>query len=72
MSLHLNRNRISIVYFYVSVTFGQFLYPINLAFRPTDIELIREVLQGSNERAFETRMKRDTSSVYGATIRLLK
>ena len=43
-----------------------------MAFRPTDIELIREVLQGSNERAFETLMKRYTSSVYGATIRLLK
>ena len=40
--------------------------------RPTDIELIREVLQNNNARAFETLMKRYTSSVYGAAIRLMK
>ena len=43
-----------------------------MAFRPTDIELIREVLQGSNARAFETLMKRYTSQVYGAALRLVK
>lgn len=43
-----------------------------MAFRPTDIELIREVLQGSNARAFETLMKRYTSQVYGAAMRLMK
>ena len=43
-----------------------------MAFRPTDIELIREVLQDSNARAFETLMKRYTSSVYGAALRLMK
>lgn len=43
-----------------------------MAFRPTDIELIREVLQGSNARAFETLMMRYTLQVYGASIRLMK
>lgn len=43
-----------------------------MAFRPTDIELIREVLLGSNARAFETLMKRYTSQVYGASLRMLK
>ena len=43
-----------------------------MAIRPTDIELIREVLQDSNARAFETLMKRYTSQVYGAAIRLMK
>ena len=43
-----------------------------MAFRPTDIELIREVLQDSNARAFETLMKRYTSQVYGAALRLMK
>ena len=43
-----------------------------MAFRPTDIELIREVLQDGNARAFETLMKRYTSSVYGAAMRLMK
>lgn len=43
-----------------------------MAIRPTDIELIREVLQDSNERAFETLMKRYTSAVYGASLRLMK
>ena len=43
-----------------------------MAFRPTDIELIREVLQGSNARAFETLMKRYTLQVYGAALRLMK
>lgn len=43
-----------------------------MAFRPTDIELIREVLQGSNARAFETLMKRYSSQVYGAALRLVK
>lgn len=43
-----------------------------MLFRPTDIELIREVLQDSNARAFETLMKRYTSQVYGASMRLMK
>jgi len=43
-----------------------------MAFRPTDIELIREVLHDSNARAFETLMKRYTSQVYGASLRLMK
>lgn len=43
-----------------------------MAFRPTDIELIREVLQGSNARAFETLMMRYTLQVYGAALRLMK
>lgn len=43
-----------------------------MAFRLTDIELIREVLHDSNARAFETLMKRYTSQVYGAALRLLK
>ena len=43
-----------------------------MSIRPTDIELIREVLQDSNERAFETLMKRYTSAVYGASLRLMK
>lgn len=43
-----------------------------MALRPTDIDLIREVLQGSNARAFETLMKRYTSQVYGAALRLVK
>ena len=43
-----------------------------MAFLPTDIELIREVLQDGNARAFETLMKRYTSSVYGAALRLVK
>lgn len=40
--------------------------------RQNDIELIREVLQDSNARAFETLMRRYTSSVYGAALRLMK
>ena len=43
-----------------------------MAFRPTDIELIREVLYNSNAQAFETLMKRYTSQVYGAALRLVK
>ena len=43
-----------------------------MAFRSTDIELIREVLQNNNARAFETLMKRYTSQVYGAALRLMK
>jgi RNA polymerase sigma-70 factor (ECF subfamily) len=43
-----------------------------MAFRPTDIELIREVLQDGNAHAFETLMKRYTSSVYGVAMRLMK
>ncbi len=43
-----------------------------MLFQPTDIELIREVLQDGNARAFETLMKRYTSSVYGAALRLMK
>lgn len=40
--------------------------------RQNDIELIREVLQDGNARAFETLMKRYTSAVYGAALRLMK
>ena len=40
--------------------------------RQNDIELIRDVLQNDNARAFETLMKRYTSSVYGAALRLMK
>ena len=43
-----------------------------MLFQPTDIELIREVLQDGNARAFETLMKRYTSAVYGAALRLMK
>ena len=43
-----------------------------MLFQPTDIELIREVLQEGNARAFETLMKRYTSSVYGTAMRLMK
>lgn len=43
-----------------------------MTFRPTDIELIREVLQDSNAHAFQTLMKRYTSHVYNAVLRLLK
>ena len=43
-----------------------------MLFRPTDIELIRGVLQDNNARAFEALMKRYTSQVYGAAIRLMK
>ena len=43
-----------------------------MLFQPTDIELIREVLQDGNARAFETLMRRYTSSVYGAALRLMK
>lgn len=43
-----------------------------MAFRPTDIELIREALHDSNAQAFETLMKRYTSQVYGAALRLVK
>ena len=43
-----------------------------MTFRPTDIELIREVLQDSNAHAFQTLMKRYTSPVYNAVLRLLK
>lgn len=43
-----------------------------MASRPTDIELIREVLQDNNAHAFETLMKRYTSQVYGAVLRLMK
>lgn len=43
-----------------------------MTFRPTDIELIREVLLDNNARAFETLMKRYTSQVFGASLRLMK
>ena len=43
-----------------------------MLFRQTDIELIRGVLQDNSARAFETLMKRYTSQVYGAAIRLMK
>ena len=39
---------------------------------PSDIELIRGVLQDNDARAFETLMKRYTSQVYAASIRLVK
>jgi len=47
-------------------------YRKNMPFRPTDIELIRAVLQDGNARAFETLMKRYTSQVYSAALRLMK
>ena len=43
-----------------------------MLFQPTDIELIREVLQDSNARAFEMLMKRYTSQIYSAALRLMK
>ena len=43
-----------------------------MAFRPTDIELIRDVMHDRNAQAFETLMKRYTSQVYGAALRLVK
>lgn len=43
-----------------------------MAFRLTDIELVREVLHDSNAHAFETLMKRYSSQVYGAALRLTK
>lgn len=43
-----------------------------MIFHPTDIELIRKVLQDSNAHAFETLMKRYSSQVYGAALRLVK
>ena len=43
-----------------------------MLFQPSDIELIREVLQDGNARAFETLMQRYTSRVYGAALRLMK
>ena len=39
--------------------------------QPTDIELIRSVLHENDSRAFGTLMRRYTSSVYGAAIRLM-
>lgn len=48
------------------------IFLIEMLINPTDIELIREVLQDGNARAFETLMKRYTSSVYGAALRLMK
>ena len=43
-----------------------------MVLRKTDIELIRELLHDGNARAFETLMKRYTSQVYGAALRLMK
>lgn len=43
-----------------------------MQFRPTDIELIREVLQNNDAQAFKTLMRRYTSSVYNAALRLMK
>ena len=43
-----------------------------MAFRLTDIELVREGLHDSNAHAFETLMKRYSSQVYGAALRLTK
>ena len=56
------------------VTFwiGGGIFLIEMLINPTDIELIRDVLQNDNARAFETLMKRYTSSVYGAALRLMK
>ena len=43
-----------------------------MAFRPTDIELIREVLHESDPHAFKTLMTRYTSHVYNSALRLMK
>ena len=43
-----------------------------MAFRPTDIELIREVLHESDPHAFKTLMTRYTSDVYNSALRLMK
>ena len=43
-----------------------------MAFRSTDIELIREVLHDGNAQAFETLMKCYSSQVYRAALRLVK
>ena len=40
--------------------------------KPTDIELIRQVLHEENARAFEMLMQRYTPVVYGAALRLMK
>lgn len=40
--------------------------------KPTDIELIRSILHENDSRAFGELMKRYTSQVYGAAIRLTK
>lgn len=43
-----------------------------MAFSPTDIELIREVLHESDPHAFKTLMTRYTSHVYNSALRLMK
>ena len=43
-----------------------------MAFRPTDIELIREVLHESDPHAFKSLMTRYTSHVYNSALRLMK
>jgi len=43
-----------------------------MAFRPTDIELIHEVLHESDPHAFKTLMTRYTSHVYNSALRLMK
>lgn len=43
-----------------------------MAFCPTDIELIREVLHESDPHAFKTLMTRYTSHVYNSSLRLMK
>ena len=43
-----------------------------MVFNPTDTELIRRVLQDNDSQAFGMLMKRYSSSVYGAAIRLMK
>ena len=43
-----------------------------MLFRPTDIELIGDVLHSNSSRAFETLMKRYTTQIYSAALRLMK
>lgn len=40
--------------------------------KPTDIELLRQVLHENNSRAFSVLMQRYSSQVYGAALRLMK
>ena len=40
--------------------------------KPTDIELIRQVLHDDNARAFSALMQRYTSQVYGSALRLMR
>jgi len=40
--------------------------------KPSDIELIQQVLHDNNSRAFDILMQRYTSQVYGAALRIMK